>query len=91
MRITQYPSNQQKSKVSFKWGQCEKKEDLQDFPGGAVEVNSTVLPIPCAPNAGGWGLGARSLMHATTGISHATTREPACRNWGAHVLQIRSW
>ena len=37
-----------------------------------------------APNAGGPGSipsqGTRSHMHATTKSSHATTKEPTCRN-----------
>ena len=40
---------------------------------------------PCVPNAGGPGSipgqGTRSHMHAATKSSHATTKEPACRNW----------
>ena len=37
-----------------------------------------------APNAAGWGSipgqGTRSHMHAASKSSHATTKEPACRN-----------
>ena len=46
----------------------------------------------CAPNAGGPGpipgQGTRSHMHATTKSSHATTKEPTCRNQGAGELQL---
>ena len=38
----------------------------------------------CTPNAGGQGSipgqGTRSHMHAATKSSHATTKEPTCRN-----------
>ena len=38
----------------------------------------------CAPNAGARGLipgqGTRSHIHAATKSSHATTKEPMCRN-----------
>ena len=55
----------------------------------------------CAPSAEGPGLipgqGTRSHMHAATKslhataqILHATTKEPANRNQGAHVPQLRS-
>ena len=47
-----------------------------------------------APNAGGPGSipgeGTRSHMHAATKSLHATTKEPACRNKGAHLPQLRS-
>ena len=58
-----------------------------DFPGGAVVKN----PLSQCRGLGSIpGQGTRSHMHATTKSLHATTKEPTCRNEGAHVPQLRS-
>ena len=53
----------------------------QHIPGTSLVVQWIRLH---APNAGGPGSipgqGTRSHMHATTKSSHATTKEPMCRN-----------
>ena len=66
------------NKVEIFTQQVYIKNILGDFPGGARKIKLHT------PNAGGPGLipgqGTRSHTHAATKSSHATTKEPTCRN-----------
>ena len=56
---------------------------LQDFPGGPVVKNppSNAGDVSSIPGQG------TKIPHAEGQLSpHATTREPVCRNYRAHVL-----